>query len=127
VALKILMMLVFFALNVDTGDLDKRKEVKGMKKGLLVGLAVVLLVSLGGLIGCGGGGVVGTYVPQDGSGGCLKIYPDHTYAIYTAEGEKDEGGTWEVTDSTILFNEYLPCKIQGNKIIVEGVGVWVKK
>jgi len=99
-----------------------------MKKGLLVGLAVVLLVSLGGLIGCGGGGIAGIYVSPHNPNDYLELLPDGTF--YLQEGWSRESGEWEVRgdELTLSFSsEIFVVRIQGNNIITPDGEVWAKQ
>ena len=112
-----------------------------MKKGLLVGLAVVLLVSLGGLIGCGGGGIAGTYVLQPPPPGSSYVPTDYELQLHSDghfdliyEGQREFWGRWEVEGNKVICDpehvvsgETFNFEIRGDQLIDSDGGLWAKQ
>jgi len=88
----------------------------------------MLLVTLGIMIGCGTGGISGTYVNEDNPEEYLKLNEDSTF--YLEEYGISVTGEWEVKGGELklsLMGIVVTAEIKGNKIIDEEGKVWVKK
>ena len=96
---------------------------------LLIGLALMLLVVLGGTFGCGAGGISGTYVNEDNPNEYLELNEDGTF--YLKEIGLGFDGEWEVKDNELRLHLTMglvaTAEIKGNKIYDEEGKVWVKK
>ena len=80
---------------------------KMLRKWLLIGLAIVLLVGSGAVIGCASEPDVevtaGKYVNQDDASKYIEIKADGTFDNYNEEGIL-YSGKWEVKGSEIIFS-----------------------
>ncbi len=99
-----------------------------MKKCLLSGLVIMLLLSLGGVVGCGTGGIPGTYVNQDNPSEYLELDEDGTF--YLKEMGLGVSGEWEVKGSELRLQwmgMVFTAEIKGNKLYDQDGKVWVKQ
>lgn len=99
-----------------------------MKKWLLIGLAVILLVSLGGVVSCGTGDISGTYVNEDNPSEYLELNEDGTF--YLKEMGVGFDGEWEAEGNELrlhLMGMVATAEIKGNEIYDEDGKVWVKQ
>lgn len=121
-----------------------------MKRYLAIGLAVVLLVSLGAaVVSCtpGKASVAGTYFRQYYPDDYLELHKDGTFYVKQTEVyvlqevSEDVTGEWEAEGNQlrlyakscrldgveIPMRKVFTAQIKGNKIIDEDGEVWVKK
>lgn len=99
-----------------------------VRKCLLIGLAVMLLVTLGGAISCGTIGVSGTYVNEDNPDEYLELNEDGTF--YLKEYGISVTGEWEVKGDELRLSWMgfvVTGQIKGNKIYDQDGKVWVKE
>ena len=102
-----------------------------VRKCLLIGLALMLLVALGGTFGCGTGSISGTYVNEDNSEEYLELNGDGT--LYLKEYGVGLTGNWKIEGDVItlsfpsMMGIAAKAEIKGNKIYDEDGKVWVKK
>ena len=99
-----------------------------IKKCLLVGLAVMLVVSLGGAISCGKVGICGTYVNQDNPSEYLELDEDGRF--YLKEYGMSVSGEWEVKGDELRLSwmgMVFTAQIKGNKLIDNEGKIRVKK
>jgi len=84
-----------------------------LKKCLFIGLAVMLIGSLGAVIGCGSGisGVAGTYVSQNNPSCYLELKKDGTY--YSHEWGTTFTGDWELEGNQITLTSPLGIAVTG--------------
>jgi hypothetical protein len=73
------------------------------RKLLLVILILTLMVSLGGLIGCKGNGIVGTYVNEYFPDERLELKKDGVFSLESEIGRATIEGNWETKDTEITF------------------------
>ncbi len=108
------------------------------RKCLLISLAVMLLFSLGGTIGCGKVGISGTYVCTEGGrvgyGHTVDSYyefnSDGTFYISLSEGGGGIG-EWKLEGDEITFmypwGGALKGEIKDSIIVLEDGSTWVKE
>ena len=99
-----------------------------LRRCLLLGLALILLVSVGGVISCGNVGICGTYVNQDNPSEYLELDEDGTF--YLREYGTSFAGEWEVKDDELRLSwrgMVVTAQITGNKLFDNEGKVWVKK
>lgn len=99
-----------------------------VKKCLLVGLAIMLVVSLGGVISCGTGSICGTYVNQDNPEEYLELDEDGTF--YLKEYGMSLTGEWEIRGDELRLSwmgMVVTGQIKGNRLIDNEGKVWVKQ
>ncbi|MDO9333388.1 MAG: DUF5050 domain-containing protein [Dehalococcoidales bacterium] len=99
-----------------------------VRKCLLVGLAIILLVTLLGTVGCGKASISGSYVNQDDPDEYLELNDDGTF--YLKEMGVGFDGEWEAEGKELrlhLMGMVTTAQIKGNKILDEDGKVWVKQ
>ena len=97
-----------------------------LKKCLSIGLAVMLLCSLGGAIGCGVG-IYGTYVAQDNPEQYMELRRDGTFYTYDGNVGKAYTGKWEIEGNEIRLEqegEGIKGRVEGNMLIFRVPGVY---
>ncbi|MBA7714162.1 hypothetical protein ES703_123179 [subsurface metagenome] len=81
---------------------------------------VILLVSLGGVVSCGTGGISGTYVNEDNPSEYLELNEDGTF--YLKEMGLGLDGEWEAEGNELrlhLMGMVATAQIKGDKILDE--------
>ena len=99
-----------------------------MKKYISVGLAVIMLVSFIGVVGCGVGSISGTYVNENNPDEYLELNNDGTF--YLKEMGIGITGEWEVTDDELRLEwmgMVFTAEIRGNRLYDQDGKVWVKQ